>query len=562
MRARRAGEIARIRSRESRESIDSISSILSLLLFFLAAAGLAHAQPSLFDQLFEYHVRVKAASGAGVLHVLYERKTDPQAPPLSCYRRWVPGAGWLGEDRFQGGHRCVAFFRDALYVFRRDNYSVYRARDWRAEAVFRSAAEAGASEWRTQAWPLPWPPEAACRVGDELWVFGVEGQEGARQLRAARLCADSPDPILFGKPLATEQAPSGLAVIPSGLTAMLFWHQPAPSARLGAGPGREGNEVWAASFDGDGWSTPRRVPVPYPNSDYAVAEHGGAVWLVCKARGKRIGPKRPLMAMTFAGGQWGQAAAIPGATDRVSWPNWTLDQTLDIEAASAEGSLFVLRACRDSVVAHRWADGAWQEPEALLRLSPWPRYVFWCVAANVAASMALLPVVAWAALRFRRKPRLRVRAFGADTHATTWARRVAAQLVDVLVVLLISSGLLIWLGLGGDGPQGAEALPTTLAACSTVFFAYFVISESLTGQSFGKLLLGIAVVGANGRKPGLLRIIVRNLLRPWTLLVPTAYLVGSLLLLVTHGSQRLGDMLARTVVVDVPPPAPRDASNE
>ena len=73
----------------------------------------------------------KAAVGGGVLHMLYQRKADPQAPPASCYRRYVPGRGWLGEERFSGAHRCVAFFDDALYVFRDDNYSIYRARDWR-----------------------------------------------------------------------------------------------------------------------------------------------------------------------------------------------------------------------------------------------------------------------------------------------------------------------------------------------------------------------------------------------------------------------------------------------
>ncbi|MBM4038715.1 MAG: RDD family protein [Planctomycetes bacterium] len=549
---------------------------ISLIALLFAVAAPAHGQGTFIDQLFERHVRVKSAIGPpGVLHLLYERKADPQAPPGSCYRRHVAGKGWLPEEYLHGGHRCVAFLGDALYVFRRTNYSVYRTKDWTAPAIFPTEAEKGTfsfsaqqppapqggekvnvpfsapgSEWQTNAWPLKWPPAAACTVGEEIWVFGAEATDtGGGCLRAARLRPRAPEaadrgPHVVGQPLLTAAPPSDFSVLAEGAAVRVFWLLPAP--------GREGNGLWHAPFDGNAWGAPNPVALPYPNSDYAAARHEGATWLICKVRGRRIAASRPLLAMALADGAWGEPSPIPAAED----PRW-LDSTVDIDAASFEGSLYVFRACMNRVVAHRWSVGQWGEPETLLELSPWPTYLFWWLVANMAASLVLLPAVAWAALRVRARPRPRVRAFGAEVPLASWARRVAAQLVDTLVGLLLATGVLRWLETGaGNAAPGSESILATVGVCSSVFFAYFALSEGLTGQSFGKLLLHIAVVASDGGRPSLRSIVVRNLLRPWPFLVPTAYLVGSLVLLLSPTNQRLGDFLAGTLVVDLPPPAP------
>lgn len=519
---------------------------LLVALLALAGATCARAQPSLVDQIFERHVRVKSAAGAGVLHLLYERKADPQAPPTSCYRRYTPAKGWLAEERLHGGHQCVAFFDDSLYVFRRTNYSIYRAKDWQAPLLFSASggAEGQGTRWETLAWPLPWPPQAACLVGGELWVFGVESAEGADSIRVARLRppangGESSGPVPLGKALASPAPPSDLSALAGEKSAKVFWHQPA----LGAA----GNELWSASFGGAEWSAARSVPAPYPNSDYAVAEHEGDTWLVCKARGERIKMRLPLLTLIEAQGEWGAPATVPGATDP------RLDWTLDIEAISFDGSLFVFRACMDRVVAHQWSEGQWREPETLFQLSPWPTYLFWWLLANVGLSLLLLPVVGWTALRVRGRPRASLHAFGQELHMATWTRRVAAQLVDILVALLLCSAALPWLGAGeAESAAAGEGILGVVALCSAVFFAYFVISEGVMGQSLGKLLLRIMVVGRDGRRPSVASIVARNLLRPWPFVVPVAYLVGSLFLLLTPSQQRLGDLLARTYVVDLP----------
>lgn len=527
--------------------IRPICPIGPIFLLLLAAAGIARGQATIIDQLFLRHVRVKATVGGGVLHLLYERKADPQAAPTSCYKRLVPGQGWLGEEYLHGGHSCVAFFDNALYVFRRTNYSVYRAGDWTASTVFGPADSlegGGGGEWHTNAWPFEWPPQAACTVGDELWAFGVEAAEGTRRIRAATIGpaakpTASPGPKLIGEPLATKEPPSDLSAIADGSAALVFWHQDAA--------GREGNELWHASFDGSGWTPPQAVPAPYPACDYAAARHQNTLWLVFRARGERIKGSRPLVAASLADGHWRPPAEVPGARDP------QLDWTLDIDAVSFDGALLVFRACMDRVVSHRFAEGAWGAPEVLIELSPWPTYVFWWLMGNVVLCLILLPVVGWAALRARAKPRVALRAFGTEVPMASWARRVAAQLVDILVGLLLASGALRWLE-APEAATGADGVLGTLGLCASLFFSYYVLSEGLTGQSFGKLLLRIAVVGRDGRRPAVGSTIIRNLLRPWPFLCPTAYLAGSLILLLTPANQRLGDLLADTFVVELPPP--------
>ncbi len=256
------------------------------------------------------------------------------------------------------------------------------------------------------------------------------------------------------------------------------------------------------------------------------------------------------MDLTLTGGQWSTPTPIPVATDR-RWLDWTLD----IDTISFGGSLFVFRACMDRLVAHQWTAGQWREPETLLQLSPWPTYLFWWLLGNVALSFVLLPVVGWAAFRVRARPQGILRVSGTEIRVATWTRRVAAQLVDFLIALLLCSAVLGWVRLGdGAGDTEASSLVASLSICSSIFFAYFVLSEGLSGQSFGKLLLGILVVRADGRRAAFGRIILRNLLRPWPFLVPAAYLVGSLCVLLTRTGQRIGDLLGGTAVVDAPPP--------
>ena len=136
-----------------------------------------------------------------------------------------------------------------------------------------------------------------------------------------------------------------------------------------------------------------------------------------------------------------------------------------------------------------------------------------------------------------------------DVHVT--GKRVLAIIVDGLVL-----GVLFWvmsLIFGTSSAEGGMA-SASLGTLGTLLylilaFAYFTLLEGNRGQTLGKMLLGIKVVREdNGEVPGLGAAAIRTVLRLIDVL-PFAYIVGYISILITSKNQRLGDMAANTLVV-------------
>ena len=83
-----------------------------------------------------------------------------------------------------------------------------------------------------------------------------------------------------------------------------------------------------------------------------------------------------------------------------------------------------------------------------------------------------------------------------------------------------------------------------------LMFSYFVVLESLKGWTVGKLLMKIRVVNVDGKHVGLLKSLIRNVLK---ILEANPIMFGGLLAgivaLISKKKQRIGDMLAKTYVV-------------
>jgi len=96
------------------------------------------------------------------------------------------------------------------------------------------------------------------------------------------------------------------------------------------------------------------------------------------------------------------------------------------------------------------------------------------------------------------------------------------------------------------GLVGAIVIATTGFLAAT---AYYVISEMVTGgQSPGKRMAGLRVIGADGRPLTFLQSVLRNVIRAVDML-PLFYTVGLLAVFFSRSAQRLGDMVAGTIVV-------------
>jgi len=132
---------------------------------------------------------------------------------------------------------------------------------------------------------------------------------------------------------------------------------------------------------------------------------------------------------------------------------------------------------------------------------------------------------------------LRLRAAGPVPRALAWTIDLGVRLTLVWVLAM----LLSLLGKGGSG--------VFLLALFLVYWAYPVLFEALRGgQTIGKSVLGLRVVGDNGAPIGWVASIVRNLMRTVDMF-PVFYGFGLASTLIDPRARRLGDMVAGTLVV-------------
>jgi uncharacterized RDD family membrane protein YckC len=136
--------------------------------------------------------------------------------------------------------------------------------------------------------------------------------------------------------------------------------------------------------------------------------------------------------------------------------------------------------------------------------------------------------------------------------APLWQRLAAWALDFFLVAPLVLLALLEGLDLPGDAvlpggpfPDATLGEANRLALLTQVLvLAYFVVAESIRGQTLGKWALGIRTVRLDGSRVGVLAVLVRNVLR-----VLVDQYGGILLAVLSRRKQRVGDWLAKTMVV-------------
>lgn len=139
-----------------------------------------------------------------------------------------------------------------------------------------------------------------------------------------------------------------------------------------------------------------------------------------------------------------------------------------------------------------------------------------------------------------------------DVHLAPFGSRLAAALLDRLVILLASLGLLalgflVATGVGGavDGDLAGVILAGLVGFYFLFTVFYYVWGEVLRdGQTLGKRVMGIRTILATGQGVTLGASVVRNLARVVDE-IPLLWLVPAL----TRSKQRLGDVLAGTLVV-------------
>lgn len=136
-------------------------------------------------------------------------------------------------------------------------------------------------------------------------------------------------------------------------------------------------------------------------------------------------------------------------------------------------------------------------------------------------------------------------------------RRVVAALIDIALSAVAFVALAALTGgaeaEGSDGGSGfsVELQGGWFVLWAGLLFAYFTAFEARAGGTPGKLAMGMRVVSARGGKVGWGQAAARTALRLVDAL-PAFYLVGFVCSVSTAKGQRIGDMVAGTLVVRTP----------
>lgn len=126
--------------------------------------------------------------------------------------------------------------------------------------------------------------------------------------------------------------------------------------------------------------------------------------------------------------------------------------------------------------------------------------------------------------------------------------RVTAQILDLILVSITIYALSLVSMLLGAVTDMHLATGFVMFIAVAIPFAYFILLEGLwNGQTFGKKASGIRVRMADGTPVTFLAALGRNIMRPADMM-PGPYFVGFLAIFTNPKSQRLGDLIANTVV--------------
>ena len=133
-------------------------------------------------------------------------------------------------------------------------------------------------------------------------------------------------------------------------------------------------------------------------------------------------------------------------------------------------------------------------------------------------------------------------------------RNMAYQGLGTRFVSLLIDGFIIGIIFGALGPflvagrmEGGN-VPWYWSIFSAIFYmGYYIYLEGSRGQTIGKMITRIKVVREDGEPIDMRQAFTRNILRIIDSIV--GYLIGAILIWRSDKKQRLGDSVAKTVVV-------------
>ncbi len=137
----------------------------------------------------------------------------------------------------------------------------------------------------------------------------------------------------------------------------------------------------------------------------------------------------------------------------------------------------------------------------------------------------------------------------AETSYAAPGARLAAALIDGLIISLATIPLHVAAVIGGQGPASRGPKPGWTLAVLAVWWLYYAILESSArGATLGKRILGLRVVDMDGRRLGFGRATWRFFAKLLSLLT---FMIGYVMAVFTPKNQALHDYLAKSLVIKI-----------
>lgn len=120
--------------------------------------------------------------------------------------------------------------------------------------------------------------------------------------------------------------------------------------------------------------------------------------------------------------------------------------------------------------------------------------------------------------------------------------RGLANIIDEILVILPLVAIASLTKTGSDNSE------TYMAIGGVLLLIYLIVAEAVWGQTLGKKLFGIKVMMQDGKNCTVLGAILRNVFRIIDMIFG-GYLLAIIVMTITPKRQRIGDLIAKTVVI-------------
>jgi|ERR1700722_1961718 uncharacterized RDD family membrane protein YckC len=127
-------------------------------------------------------------------------------------------------------------------------------------------------------------------------------------------------------------------------------------------------------------------------------------------------------------------------------------------------------------------------------------------------------------------------------------KRIVQYIVDIILYGIVASLLSFALNRGHGGVAAVLLIILVLVDIAWYFLYWAYIPFARNGQTIGMSLLGLRVISADGGPASLARLFVRSIFI--VLFGPIAWLVGIITMMCSRYRQRVGDHMAKTMVVN------------